>query len=346
MSSSTDNDAANTTTRDKDGDLPLAAGQLALQIEDLSIIEEEEGDRPSAKASTNSADNGITCAACGKEGEEDSMNICNKCKMVHYCNVACKKKHKSKHKKKCDRQCKIRAVQLHDEALFKQPPLPEDCPICMLPLPLKEGEVQFQSCCGKLLCIGCVLAMVERGGGKLCAFCRTPDLNSAKECIKRIKLLMEKGNGDAYYQLAGCYAQGELGMPQDRPKSNELLLKAGELGCTEAYNKLGNAYYYGDGVEIDKKKAMHYFELAAMNGNVKARYWLGFFEVQAGNYQRACKHFILAAKVGHEGSLERVKAGFMDGFVTKDEYESTLRAYYERQTEMKSEERDKAAADV
>ena len=34
------------------------------------------------------------------------------------------------------------------------------------------------------------------------------------------------------------------------------------------------------------------------------------------------------------------------GVVTKDEYESTLRAYYERQTEMKSEERDKAAADV
>ena len=46
------------------------------------------------------------------------MNICNKCKTVHYCNVACKKKHKSKHKKKCDR----RVAELHEEALFSEPP--------------------------------------------------------------------------------------------------------------------------------------------------------------------------------------------------------------------------------
>ena len=70
-------------------------------MEDLSI-ENEEGKTPSAMASTNNADNTTeniaTCAACGKEGEEaGSMNICNKCKMVHYCNAACKKKHKSKH---------------------------------------------------------------------------------------------------------------------------------------------------------------------------------------------------------------------------------------------------------
>ena len=56
--------------------------------------------------------------------------------------------------------------------------------------------------------------------------------------------------------FAGCYAQGGLGMPQDWPKSNELLLKAGGLGCTEAYYNLGNSYYNGDGVEIDKKRKL------------------------------------------------------------------------------------------
>jgi len=38
-----------------------------------------------------------TCAACGKEGNSDNMNVCNKCHMVKYCNAACKKKHRSKH---------------------------------------------------------------------------------------------------------------------------------------------------------------------------------------------------------------------------------------------------------
>ena len=75
----------------------MAAKKLTLQTDHLSI-ENEESHIPSATESTISAKNIITCAACGKEGEDDNMNICNKCKMVYYCNVACKKKHKSKHK--------------------------------------------------------------------------------------------------------------------------------------------------------------------------------------------------------------------------------------------------------
>ena len=30
-------------------------------------------------------DNVSTCACCGKEGNSDDMNTCNKCKMVKYC---------------------------------------------------------------------------------------------------------------------------------------------------------------------------------------------------------------------------------------------------------------------
>ena len=100
MSSSTEKEAANVTTcaaRDKESNCSvdnIAAKRLTLQIEDLSIEnDDEEGDN-----------NITTCTACGKESDKESMNICNKCKMVYYCNVACKKKHKSKHKKKCDRR--------------------------------------------------------------------------------------------------------------------------------------------------------------------------------------------------------------------------------------------------
>ena len=42
-------------------------------------------------------------------------------------------------------------------------------------------------------------------------------------------------------------------------------------------------------VEIDKQKARHCWELAAMNGSVTARYNLGYIEVQTDNLQRAYK---------------------------------------------------------
>ena len=82
-------------------------------------------------------------------------------------------------------------------------------------------------------------------------------------------------------------------------KANELLLKAGDLGCNEAYNNLGNSYYNGHGVEVDKKKAKHYYELAAINGSVQARHNLGAEDYNAGNYQRAFKHFIISSRAGY-----------------------------------------------
>ena len=58
------------------------------------------------------SDNNTTCAACGKEGDGDNMNICNKCKTAKYCNATCKKKHRNKHKKACDK----RVAELYEEA--------------------------------------------------------------------------------------------------------------------------------------------------------------------------------------------------------------------------------------
>ena len=91
-----------------------------------------------------------TCANCGKESSDSDMNTCNKCNSVKYCNAACKKKHRSKHKKQCEK----RVAELHDEALFKQPPPLEDCPICMIRMPsIPMGKV-YMSCCGKVICRG------------------------------------------------------------------------------------------------------------------------------------------------------------------------------------------------
>ena len=79
-----------TDNKDKEGDdstEDVAAKQLTLKIKNLSIENEESHIATSTNTFEN-IDNKTTCAACGKEGEEfpDNMNICNKCKMVHYCN--------------------------------------------------------------------------------------------------------------------------------------------------------------------------------------------------------------------------------------------------------------------
>ena len=177
----------------------------------------------------------------------------------------------------------------------------------------------------------------------VCAFCRTPFGRSDKENIKRTRKLMEKGNANAFNLIARYYADGEMRLPQDSAKANELFLKAGELGCAEAYYNLGSSYAQGMGVDIDMKKAKHYWELAAMNGNLYARHNLGAMEGEARNNHRAKKHFILAARAGHDKSLDMVKKGFMGGNITKEEYAQTLRAYQKSEDEMKSDMRDKAA---
>ena len=259
--------------------------------------------------------------------------------MVKYCNAACKKKHRKKHKKACER----RVSELVEEALFKEVE-PEECPICMLPLPL-DGEsfaAQFQSCCGKSICHGCIYAMEMSEGKDLCAFCRTPPPSSAEEQIKRLKIQMDKGNGEAFNTLGLAYESEDYSLAQDTTKANELFLKAGELGCADGYYNLGISYHRGKGFEVDMGKTKHYYALAAIGGSILARTNLGVLEGRPGNHHRTMKHLILAAKAGDNTALENVKKMFMYGLVTKDEFANTLRAYQKIQDEMKSDTRDKA----
>ena len=288
-----------------------------------------------------------TCANCGK-GEENTVSLkaCVACKIVKYCNRDCQIAHRPQHK----RECKKRAKVLYDEALFADPPPPKECPICFLPIPVDLTQTTFSTCCGKKICCGCLYGMIleqKRKGKKgeeigTCPFCRTPKASSDEETIERYTKLMEKGNAEACNQLGAHYAGGELGLPQDWTKAMELWRKAGELGCAGGNSHLGELYDKGMGVVVDKKKANHYYELAAMGGDVCARHNLGCKEYNAGNYQRAYKHYMIAAQSGYNVSLDEVKEGFMRGFVAKDEYEQTLRIYQKRVDAETSDTRSEA----
>ena len=283
-----------------------------------------------------------TCANCGKEGSEVT-NTCNKCKMVMYCNAACKKKHRHKHKKDCEEHLR-RVAKLHDEVLFKQPPPAEDCPICFVRMPTLDSGSKYKTCCGKMICSGCIHAvkMRDRGVG-LCPFCRSPAAKDEEEAVKRVKKLMEAGDADAMYNLGNHYYHGECGFPQNFIKALELFHQAAELGSAEAYCNIGNAYYSGRGAHVDEKKGIHYYELAAMKGDATARYNLGFEEEAEGNMDRALKHHMIAVGSGYSSSLDAIKNLYMNGQATKDVYTAALQAYQIYLGEIKSVQRDTAA---
>jgi TPR repeat protein len=327
MASSTNQDDAISTT------------QLTQQVEHLSI---NDNDVPT-----------IICANCGKEGT--NLNICNKCKAATYCNAACKKKHRHKHKDACGKRVtklreeelerERRAAELHDEKLFKQPPPNEDCPICMLPLPTLETGISYNSCCGKTMCSGCIHAVAVRDiDEQKCPFCRTPAPTTNKEAMGRLEKRIEAGDAVAIYGLGCCYANGSRGLPQNRAKALELWHQATELGNAIAYYGIGVAYDIGNGVERDEKKARHNWELAAIGGDIIARHNLGGLEANAGNVDRALKHLMIAAGDGLKESLSEIQEMFKDGDATKEDYTQALQAYQAYLGDIKSPQRDEAAA--
>lgn len=281
------------------------------------------------------------CAACGKDG--DGLKACTACKLVRYCNVACQKAHRSLHKK----ECKRRAAEIFDEALFKDPPPREDCPICFIPLPRAE-DTSYQVCCGKLVCSGCVYSMLETASTDgppppiNCPFCRAPEATSDEKEIKRIKMRMKANDFGAFHHLACEYEHGNTGLSQDSEKALELWLRAAKLGSSMAHHSLSSVYYERD----DVKKSTYHTELAAMGGVVEARYNLGHQESVAGNFNRAMKHFMIAARAGNKDSMNVIRdQGSLQerGLVTKEDYEKTLRAYEDSLAGMRSEQRDRFA---
>mmetsp|Transcript_11351 Transcript_11351/g.24933 ORF Transcript_11351/g.24933 Transcript_11351/m.24933 type:complete len:606 (-) Transcript_11351:163-1980(-) len=247
--------------------------------------------------------------------------------------------------KKMTKEEKV-AAEVHDEALFKGHPTPDDCDICFLPLPLAANERTYKLCCGKVVCDGCIEAMrdMHRGKGDLCPFCREITLES--NIVARVKKRMKLIDPNAFPVLADIVLHGKYGYARDEEKGFELLMKAGELGCAEAYYSVGNVYYVGGhfGVEKDVPKAKHFLELSAINGCIEARHDLGCRENTTSTVGRGLQHFHIGARAGFEPSMRAIKKGFKEKYVTKDEYEETLRAYQQSRDEMKSKQRDKALA--
>ena len=205
------------------------------------------------------------------------------------------------------------------------------------------------SCCGKVICSGCRHAPVYDDLGnvvteKKCPFCRSPLPDSDEGIVERYKKRVEANDVIAIHTLGSYYRGGLYGLSIDHTKALELWHRATELGYAGSYTCIGFACYYGQGVEINKKKAFHYWELAAIGGDLEARTNLGTREEkELGNMDRALKHYIIAVGGGYAKPLKKIKVMYSNGHATKEDYTKALRLYQDYVAEIKSVQRDKAA---
>ena len=232
-----------------------------------------------------------------------------------------------------------------DKDLFKIPPPPEDCPICMLLLPyFCPTGAGYKSCCGKIICSGCIYAVEIRDEDEMkCPFCRTPTPTS-EEMVKNYEKRAKNGDVEAINSLGYLHHLGARSVTQDYDKALKLWHRAGELGHPEAYRNIGHSYGTGNGVERNEDKATHYWKLAAMAGDPEARNNVGCMEGSAGNHNRALKHYMIAVSSGYKGSLDMIRKMYVSGHATKDDYAKALREYQAFLGEIKSPQRDEAAA--
>ena len=249
--------------------------------------------------------------------------------------------HWSQHKQACRR----RAAEIHDEALFGEglTYFEEDCPICMLQLPLDTKDYTNKACCSKKICDGCVLAAEKRGMGEACPFCKQATPETDAQIIVSVQARVAANDYAAMDLLGEVFLKGRYGLPRDVPRALKLLKEAAKHGVVKAHNALGVIYFQGmEGVAKDRKKAIYHYELAARKGHPKARHNLGMFEEYMGRYDKALRHFMIAANMGKESSLNGIKSMFENGRASKANYEAALKGYQKAVEELSSPDRKEA----
>ena len=231
----------------------------------------------------------------------------------------------------------------------------EECPICMLPLPIWLTESINCVICGTTVCMGCVISgskvharncrdldqTVEKA--MLCPCCRTDTSSYDDEAI--LKTLMKRANAgqhEAMLRIGRCYFHGKMGLQQDKEDGLKWLHRAVEGGSGDAAGMFGTLYYSGDGVEQDDDKSLEYYQKATELGDSTAFLLIGHLLMNKGDIEEGILNLRKAAMCGVSGNdlFSELRNYFINGYITKDEYAFTLRENQKACNEMKSDERE------
>ena len=221
----------------------------------------------------------------------------------------------------------------------------EECPICLIPLPINENEIRFKICCGKCICNGCDYKQQMNDKKKgiqkhemKCAFCCQPQSTNTNKALKK---LMKRKNPTAFITMSYQYLQGE-GVFQSNTKSLELLICAAELGKADAYGMIASSYEHGIAVELNMSKALEFYEVAAKKGSIPAHRWIAEIQNRNGNVDEGIKHYKVVACAGDKEAMDALMKCYKHELVTKEDLSQTLRVYQASSNAMKSKDRDDA----
>ena len=171
-----------------------------------------------------------------------------------------------------------------------------------------------------------------------CPFCRHPVPETDEE-VEKNKMKRIAANDPVALMKLGLrhYGEGKY------DAAFNYLTKAAELGDVEACYNLSVMYREGQGVENDEEKELYHLEEAAIRGHLDARFNLACYEERSGRIDRAVKHFIIAANLGHDESIHALKDHYKYGYISKDDFAAALRAHQAAVDATKSPQREEAA---
>lgn len=310
------------------------------------------------------------CAKCNKTSEPfEQLKMCTDCRSVWYCTVDCQKAHRPLHKKYC-KQAKMLIKTFKDvnsinadnddgdDNLFDFKLLTmDDCPICLIPLPITKSEVMYKVCCGQVMCASCQCeadrTLSETNNKRTradqpqlyshCAYCGQIDPRSDEEELKYLKKRLEQNDAEAFLYASRAHMLGQCGLPKNPQKGFELCQKAIEIEpCnTDAHSLI--ARYYEDGLSVQKSitKARHHDVLGAKAGDYHSRYNLGCFEYGRGNRSLAIKHWLIAATIGQTQALRYIACEYKIGGVSKNKYKNAILNYRKIYKACWSEQRER-----
>ena len=245
-----------------------------------------------------------------------------------------------------------------DLELWNKPcPPKDDCPLCMIPLPLND-EFTYWDCCGQTTCRACDLESrrarhmtnAEREEKELppleevCPFCRAvawkDDEISHASRKQRLEERGQNGDMEAAYMLGSNYLFGEHGLEINQERALGFIHQAANAGSTAALSILGRMCAWGDyGMVVNRQIGHVHFEKGARHGSADAHYCLGLVEEENGDVDLSIKHHAIAAEAGDSYSMEELWRYFYTGKLTKQKLEEILRRHQEAVGEMDSEER-------
>ena len=122
----------------------------------------------------------------------------------------------------------------------------------------------------------------------------------------------EKGNSEAQWYVSWNCNERNGKYPQDLKKSYYWCVKAANAGVHQAWEALGEKYYYGKGREKDYDEAFKWFRKAADRGFRVSNYFLGWMyehgQGTAPNRVFAIKYYKRAALLGNEDAMKRLRS--------------------------------------